>query len=241
MKAPPAVVAALACLAFLGVVRADDPAEPETPPPRDTGRETSAAREAAAWKAITTRKFAADLRQVPLHAALEMLTSQAGVGLSLDGRVTHEALSVPLTLKLKKGSVYAVLYWIFHERNLAWGVDGREIVVAAPQDIDPGVTNRRMEFVASWEEKWRESIQEKLNRITLSLDLADVPLVRIVERVAERAGLDVVWKTETEGQKAWRASLKISDASVPQILDKLTAPAGLAWALEAEAIVISRQ
>lgn len=221
MKAAPVILAVLACCARVPVVRADSSVE------------------AATWKAITTSKLAVNLHQVPLQEALEMLISQAGVGLALDGRITDKTLRRPITLKLRNSSVYAVFHWIFRNGELSWGVDGREIVVATHESIDAGVKNRQLEFAERIETQWREGIIPKLNGMKMSLDMVDVPLECILGLVAERAGLNVVWEVGAEKQKRRPIGLKVSEKAVLELLDKLTAPAGLTWSLEAEAVLLS--
>jgi hypothetical protein len=73
----------------------------------------------------------------------------------------------------------------------------------------------------------------------MTVDFADVPLGRAVDLVAERAGLNVVWEQDIEGARSRPKTLKLSDATAWEILDKLTTPAGLAWSLEADAVCLS--
>ena len=194
---------------------------------------------AATQRALLNRNFSIHLKGVPFHDALEMLAAQAGVDLALDGRITAETLRRPLTLKLRKSSVYAVLHWIFRKHNLAWAVDGREIVVASPEFIDAGVRNRQIEFAEETQKKWRRQILPKLEARRMSVDVSSVPLARLLTVIAERAKLNLVWETDAETHRGRRVTLKIADATVREILDKLLTPAGLAWSLEAEAVVIS--
>jgi len=193
----------------------------------------------ATQRALLNRKFSINLKGVPFHDALEMLAAQAGVDLALDGRITAETLRRPLTLKLSKSSVYAVLHWIFRKHNLAWAVDGRTIVVASPQFMDAGVRNRHIEFVRQTEKTWKQRVLPKLEATRMSVHVSSVPLAPLLTVVAERAELNLVWETDPETHRTRRATLQIADATVREILDKLLTPAGLAWSLEAEAVVVS--
>jgi len=190
-------------------------------------------------KALITRKLSIDLRDVPFQEALEMLTSQVGVALALDGHITAKTLRQPLTLRLRKSSVYAVLHWVFRKHQLGWAVDGREITVAPPERIDAGIRNEQMAFVARTEQRWRKEMAPRLNETRMSLDVADVPLADTIDLVAERAGLNVVWESDAESRRRQRVSLKLADVPVREILDQLTASAGLVWSLEGEAALIS--
>ena len=234
-KAPPAFETLLICL-FVGIAGADAPnAEPaETVP-----RKTSPSKTAATQQAITTRRLSIDVKDVPLLDVLEMLTSRAGVGLAVDGRVTSETLAKPLSLNLRQGSVYAVLHWVFRKRDLAWAVDGEEVVVGPADTMKDRITTEQKKFVRRVEKAWRKKAEPKLDESRLTLNMAGVPLVRLVDLVAERAGLNVVWEKGAEAHRGRATTLKVSDAAVRDILDSLTKQAKLQWSLEAEAIVIS--
>ncbi|HUW57744.1 MAG TPA: hypothetical protein VMZ92_13980 [Planctomycetota bacterium] len=227
MKRPWPVLWMVGCCVLAGPLGAQDGPPPAPPSHADATR-----------RAVTRGKFSINLKGVPFHDALEMLTAQAGVGLALDGRITAETLRQPLFLKLTKSSTYAVLCWIFRKHNLAWAVDGREIVVAAPELLDAGVRNRQIEFVQRTEETWKQQVLPKLEATRMSVNVTEVPLDRILSVVAERAGMNLVWETDAEGHRTRHVTLSITDAPVRQVLDRLVAPAGLAWALEAEAVVI---
>jgi len=227
---------------------AADAAEPEAPPaappseapaPPTDDHGDAAARSTATRQAITTRKLSIDVTHVPLQELLEMLTSQAGVGLALDGKITAEMLRMPLSLKLRDASVYAVLHWIFRKHELAWAVDGGEILVATADGIRPDVAARQEEFVRKTEKRWRDAATPGLTGTRLSLNVVGVPLVRLLNLVAERAELNVVWEEKALGQRGRRITLDVSEMPVREILDKLAAQAALTWSLEAEAIFIS--
>ncbi len=228
MKTRCLVLVMAGCFAFAG------PASAEVATRSHHGDRTSATQ-----RAILDRKFSINLKGVPFHDALEMLAAQAGVDLALDGRITAETLRRPLTLKLRKSSVYAVLHWIFRKHNLAWAVDGREIIVAASENMDAGARNRQIEFVEETEKKWKRQVLPKLEATRMSVHVTDVPLERILNLLAERARLNLVWETDAERHRGRRVTLKIADAPVRRILDGLLATTGLVWSLEAEAIVIS--
>jgi hypothetical protein len=231
-------LAVVGCCGFAGSVLAEDRSG-DAPKPAPAPPRTSASKETSTRKAITTGKLSVDLKEVPFQEVLEMLASQARAGLALDGHITAETLRRPITLKLNHSSIYAVLHWIFRKRDLAWAVDGIEIVVGPPEFIDADIRNRQLEFVAQTEEKWRELVTPKLNETPMSVDVADVPLGEVLDLVAGRAALSVVWENDAEPNRSRRLSLKVDETPIPQILDKLAAGTGLTWSLEAEAVLIS--
>ena len=231
-------LAVVGCGLFAGSIPAEGlPGDAAAPAPSPPG--ISASREAATRKAITTGRLSVDLQDVPFQKALEMLASQARAGLVLDGHVTDETLRRPITLKLTHSSIYAVLHWLFHKQDLDWAVAGIEIIVGPPKFLDPDIRNRQIEFVAQTEEKWRQSVQPKLNETRMSVDVADVPLGDVVSLVVEHAGLDVVWENDAEPKRSSRVSCKADGATIPEILDKLAVSSGLSWSLETEAVLMS--
>ena len=216
------------CCALTGTLGAQDVVAPPGTSRADATR-----------RAVTAGRFSIHLKGVPFHDALEMLTTQAGVGLALDGRITAETLRRPISLKLKKSSTYAVLHWIFRRHNLAWAVDGREIVVASPELIDAGVRNRQIAFVRQTEKTWKQQVLPKLEATRMSVNVVEVPVERVLKVVTEQAELNLVWEADAEGDRHRRVTLRVTDVPVRQILDRLVAPTGLAWSLEAEAVLIS--
>ena len=196
-------------------------------------------REAATRKAIISAPLSVDLEDVPLQRVLEMLAVRVGAGLALDGHITSEALRQPLTLKLEDCSVYAVLHWVFRKRDLAWAIDGSEIVVAPVKFIDPAAGNRHLEFIERTDRQWQQETRPRLDAARMTLDVSAVPLVRVIDVVARHAELNVVWEDGAEAFKSRRVSFKASSTTVAGTLDKLTAEAGLSWFLEAEAVLIS--
>ena len=230
----------LAWCVLAGSAAAED-AKPEPAKPPVAPRKSAAARTRATQKAITSGKINVDLRNVPFQEVLQMLTSQAGVALALDGRIDDETLKKPLSLRLRKGSVYAVLRWVFRKRDLAWVVDSGEILVAPLEFIDSKVIERQKRFIERTEKTWREKAEPKLVATKMSLNVLRVPLANVLDVTAERAGLNVVWMKDAEDQRPRRVTLKVSETTVREILDKLTAQAKLSWSLESEAIVISSE
>jgi len=238
MKTSLLVLAVMGWCGFAARVLAEEQAgDAEKGAPLPPGSSTS--KEASTRKAITTGKLSVDLQEVPFQEVLEMLASQARAGLGLDGHITAETLRRPITLKLNHSSIYAVLHWLFRKRDLAWAVDGIEIVVGPPEFIDADIRNRQIEFVTRTEETWRDLVRPKLNETRMSVDVADVPLGEVLDLVAGHADLSVVWENNAEPNRSRRVSLKADETAIPQILDKLAAEAGLTWSLEAEAVLMS--
>ena len=105
--------------------------------------------------------------------------------------------------------------------------------------LDADLANAHNEFVDRTEDEWERRIRPKLSETKMSVDVSEVPLERILELIAERAELSLVWAQGAEKSKAQRANLNVTGMPVAQILDSLTSQAGLDWGLESEAIVIS--
>jgi len=234
----PCLLILVMCL-FAGVALADEPAQPPVEAPKPPVEPTDADRSAATRKAIVTRKLSIDVVNVPLVEVLEMLTAQAGVGLSLDGKISDKVLRAPLSLKLRGSSVYAVLHWVFRKRKLTWVVDGPEILVAPAEGIKPDLRTRQEAFAHKTEKRWRDVATPKLAETRMSLNMVRVPLVRLLDLVAERAGVNVVWEEAAERERGRRITLNVEKMPIREIIDKLTAQAKLEWSLEAEAVVIS--
>ncbi len=256
MNAIRAGLALLVILAPALIARADDaapepakppdapapetPAPPKPEPPRPEPAKPDLARDAAATqRALVEKKLSIDLKGIPLQDALGMLATTAGVGLAIDGHIEAEKLREPLELKLERASVYAVLHWVFLKRDLTWVVRGHDVLVAPPRFLDPDVANRHNEWVTQTEDAWEASARPKLSATKLSLDVSEVPLENVLRIVAERAGMGLVWANDAEKSRRRQVSLKIADASLADVLDKLAAAAELDWGLEAEAIVLS--
>ncbi|HUU43567.1 MAG TPA: hypothetical protein VMY39_02905 [Planctomycetota bacterium] len=231
----------LACL-FASWAPADDaPGGPAAPAPAAPApaRDADASKTADTQQTLTSRKFSIDVIDVPLVDVLEMLTSRAGVGLTVDGRVTAEALRKPLTLELRESSVYAVLHWVFRKRELAWAVDGPQVVVGPVDAMKEEVRREQQAFVARVDAAWRRKAEPVLDEVRLSLDIAGVPLVRAVDLVAERARLNVVWEPDAEPLRGAPTTLKVDDTSARDILNAFARQTKTRWSLEAEALVIS--
>jgi type II secretory pathway component HofQ len=192
----------------------------------------------AVRKALLENRLSVDFQGVPLYEVLELLSLHARFGLVVDGHVSDERLKQPVVLKLQDASVYAVFHWLFRGEDLTWAVDRDQILVAPYKYIQPEAWNPHVDFVDATEETWRAKTSQALGTQRLSVDLDDVPCESALRVVAERARLNLVLAPGIERSLRRRIVLKKGDAPVSEILDALTAGAGLAWSLEGEAVYV---
>ena len=169
-----------------------------------------------------------------------MLSTRSGFGLIVDGHVTDRRLKRPVVLKLQDTSIYAVLGWLFRDEDLTWAVERGEILIAPLEHIQPETWNPHIDFVAATEEAWRRKMAQTLKTRRLSVDLDGVPCMRALEVLAERAPFNLVCAPGTGKRLRRRVVVKKQNAPLSEILDDLTAGAGLRWSLESEAVYVEK-
>ena len=151
-----------------------------------------------------------------------------------------ESLQKPISLRLQDSSLFAVLHWVFKRQNLAWAVEGDGVVVAAPEFLDHAAGREQARYVKETEDNWLKLARARIANEKLSVDIrSKVPLARILDLVARRAKLNVIWDDKAKRLRKKMVGLRSTDTSVETLLTQLTEPAGVKWHLEAEAVVIS--